>query len=319
MLYGQAGNVGSHRPALLYAQLFEATARESADSITQFRCNRMLARALSDVGQHTLAQQHAEQALRPNRAAIPRVSLHAYEIDDWVAARAILARILWLRGYSDDAKAVAEQCIAEAMQVGHLQSTCWAIAFNLCPVAIWRGDFGQAEALVGILLERSQQVFQHYHEWALLYRRFLDQGISALGQVNALWDANLKPAISAQADLFATFDRGFVGPDALARAEADEDMWCAPEILRASAHRLVLSGDKTAHGAAEATLVHSFELAKRQDAKAWELRAATTLALLYLQSCRSCEARALLELKQGHDTRDFQAAICVLSALSSQY
>jgi predicted ATPase/DNA-binding winged helix-turn-helix (wHTH) protein len=139
MLYGQASNVGSYRKALLYAQLFETTARESADSITQIRCHRNLARALSQLGQHTLAQQHVERALRSDRRAIHRVALHAYEIDEWVSARAILARILWLRGYPDDAKAVGEQCLAEAMQVGHEQSTCWAIAFNLCPVAIWRG------------------------------------------------------------------------------------------------------------------------------------------------------------------------------------
>ncbi len=320
MLYGVAGNVGSYRQALLYAQLFEAAARGSADSTTQFRCNRMLARALGDLGQHTLAQQHVEQALRSGRGAIPRVALHAYEIDDWISARAILARTLWLRGYPDDAKTVAEQCIGEALEVGHEQSTCWAIAFNLCPVAIWRGDFGQAETLVGILLERSQQVFEHYHDWGLLYRRFLGQAISALGQVDAAWHSDFKPEIPAQADLFATFDGGFVGPDPLARAQADEEVWCAPELLRTWAHRLVLSGDETAHGAAKAILLRSLGLAKRQDAKAWELRAATSLALLYLRSSRSREARALLEpaleqFKQGHDTRDVQAAINVLCAL----
>jgi len=321
MLYGQAGNVGNYRQALVYAHLFEATARGSTDSITHFRRHRMLARALSDLGQHTLAQQHVEEALLSDRAAIPRISLHAYEIDDWIAARAILARILWLRGYPDDAKAVAEQCAAEAMQVGHEQSTCWAIAFNLCPVAIWSGDFGRAEALVAILLERSQQVFQHYHEWGSLYRRFLDQAISALGQVGADWRSDVKPEIPAQADLFATFDGGFSEPDSLARAQADEDIWCAPEVLRTSAHRLVLSDDKNAHSAAEAILLRSLDLARRQDAKAWELRTATSLALLYIRSFRSCEARALLEhilkqFKQGHDTRDFQTAISVLCALS---
>jgi hypothetical protein len=281
----------------------------------------MLARALGDLGQHTLTQQHVEQALRSGPAAIPRVALHAYEIDDRIAARAILARTLWLRGYPDDAKTVAEQCIAEALHVGHEQSTCWAIAFNLCPVAIWRGDFGQAETLVSILLERSQQVFQHYHEWGLLYRRFLVQATSALGQVDAVWHSDVKPEIPAQADLFATFDGGFAGPDPLARARADEDIWCAPELLRAWAYRLVLSGDKTAQGAAEAILLRSLGLAKRQDAKAWELRAATSLALLHLRSGRIPEARAVLEpalkqFKQGHDTRDVHAAINVRSALS---
>ena len=68
-------------------------------------------------------------------------------------------------------------------------------------------------------------------------------------------------------------------------------------------------------------LLHSFKLAQRQDAKAWELRTATTLASFYLRSGRIREAHAVLEptlkqFTQGHDTRDFQAAISVLSALS---
>jgi predicted ATPase len=94
------------------------------------------------------------------------------------------------------------------------------------------------------------------------------------------------------------------GPNAVARALADEDIWCAPELLRAWACRLVSSGEKTVHSEAEAMLLHSFELARRQDAKAWELRAATSLALLYLRSGRPHEARAVLDpalnqFKQG--------------------
>lgn len=319
MLYGQAGNAGNYRQALRYAQLFEATAAGSTDSITRFRCHRMLARALSDLGQHALAQEHVEQALRLDRASIPRIVPDAYEIDDWVAARAILARILWLRGYPDDSKAVAEECMMEAMQVGHEQSTCWAIAFNLCPIAVWRGDFDQAEILVSILLERSRQVFPHYHECGLLYRRFLDRVMSDRFDVD--WHSELKPEVPAEADLFATFDDRFAGPDSLARAQADEDIWCAPELLRASAHRLALSDGKNAASKAEAILLRSLELAKRQDARAWELRAATSLAMIYVRSCRSREARALLEpilkgFTQGHDTRDFRTATDVLSGLA---
>jgi tetratricopeptide (TPR) repeat protein len=322
MLYGIAGNVGSYRQELLYAQLFEETARGSADSVTQFRCNRMMARALGDLGQHARAQQHVEQALRSGPVAIPRVALHAYEIDDRISARAILARTLWLRGYPDDARTAAEQCIAEALEVGHEQSTCWAIAFNLCPVAIWRGDFSQAETLVSILLERSQQVFQHYYKWGLLYRRFLDQAMSAFGQADAVWHSDVKPEIPAQADLFATFDCRFAGPASLARAQADEDIWCAPELLRAWAYRLLLSSDETAQSAAEEILLRSLALAKRHNAKAWELRASTSLSLLYLRSSRTCEARDVLEcalehFKQGHDTRDVQAATKLLLALPS--
>jgi hypothetical protein len=107
----------------------------------------------------------------------------------------------------------------------------------------------------------------------------------------------------------------------LTRAQADDEIWCAPELLRAWACRLVSSGEKTDQNAAEATLLRSLGLAKRHEAKAWELRTATSLGTLYLRSGRSGEARAVLEpaleqFKQGHDTRDFQAAINVLSAPS---
>ena len=108
-------------------------------------------------------------------------------------------------------------------------------------------------------------------------------------------------------------------------SQADEDIWCAPELLRAQAHRLVLSGGGANHGAAEAILLHSLGLARRHDVRAWEFRAATSLGLLYLRSSRSCEARevlepALMQFKQGYDTRDIQAAnnVCLLFPTSAQ-
>jgi predicted ATPase/DNA-binding winged helix-turn-helix (wHTH) protein len=321
MLYGIAGNSGNYRKELAYAEMYNATASASMDAMAESRRHRILGRSFGDLGRLALAREHLELALRTNGASMPRLTLNAYEINDWIAARATLARILWLQGFPDDAKKEADQCIAEALQVGHEQSTCWAIAFSLCPIAIWRGDFGQAETLVSLLLERSEIVFEHYHEWGLLYRQFLGQAISTSGRADAICHSNVKAKIPAQADLFATFDGAFVGPDTLARAQADEEIWCAPELLRAWACRLVSGGDKTAHSEAEAMLLHSFELAQRQDAKAWQLRTATTLALFYIRLGRIREARAVLEpklkqFKQGHDTRDFQAAISVLSALS---
>jgi hypothetical protein len=60
------------------------------------------------------------------------------------------------------------------------------IAFNLCPIAIWRGDFVQAETLASILIERSQSVFEHYHEWGLLYRQFTRDFQAAISVLSAL-------------------------------------------------------------------------------------------------------------------------------------
>jgi predicted ATPase len=316
ILYGIAGNAGNYRQELTYAREFGTVADALADPMPKLRSHRFIGRGLADLGQYTLAQEHIDLALRLARNAVSQSTPNAYEIDNWVASHAVRARILWLRGYPDDAKTEAEECISDALQLGHEQSTCWAVAFNVCPVAIWRGDLAEARYYVNLLRKHSENIFQHYHGWALIYDQFLNGIAMAPHRSNESPLAGLKPTVPAQADLLATFDINLAGLDALTRAQVDEDIWCAPEVLRAWAVRHI-PGTET-----EAMLLHSFKLAQRQDAKSWELRAATSLASLYLRSGRIREARAVLEptlkqFKQGHDTRDFQAAISVLSELSS--
>jgi predicted ATPase len=315
MLYGIAGNAGNYRQELSYAREFDTVADALADPMPKLRSHRFIGRGLGDLGQYRLAQEHIDLALRPSRDAVAQSTPNAYEIDNWVASHSIRARILWLRGYPDDARTEAEESISDALQLGHEQSICWAVAFNVCPVAIWRGDFAEARKYVNLLRKHSENIFQHYYGWALIYDQFLNGIALAPHRSNESPLAGLKPTVPAQADLLATFDINLAGLDALTRAHADEDIWCAPEVLRAWAVRHI-SGTE-----AEGMLLHSFKLAQRQDAKAWELRTATSLAQFYLRSCRSCEARAVLgpaleQFKQGHDTRDFQAAISVLSELS---
>ncbi len=54
--------------------------------------------------------------------------------------------------------------------------------------------------------------------------------------------------------------------------------WCAPEILRARATQILRQGGDAAERDAEAMLERSLELARKQSAVAWELRAGLSLA-----------------------------------------
>jgi hypothetical protein len=319
MLYGIAGNTGNYRQELAYSQIFATAADDSADPMAKLCSHRLMSRALSDLGQQDLAQQQVELALRPAREEVPHAHLNAYEIDHWIASRAGYARILWLRGYPDDAKKEAEKCVSQALRLGHEQSTCWAIAFNVCPIAIWRGELGEASHFARLLLEHSQNVFQHWNEWGLLYEKFLKEVTSGSDERNEPWLTDLKPTLPAQADLLATFDMRLAGSNTLARAQADEDIWCAAEILRAWTNRHV-TVDTTGRSGSEAPLAHSLEIARRQGAKAWELRAATSLASLLRGSARVTQARDTLQsvlshFTQGRGTRDVQAAADLLSQL----
>jgi hypothetical protein len=203
-------------------------------------------------------------------------------------------------------------------------TTCAALVFNNIPVAVWRGDFDEAADFVDLLLKLSHNVFQHYHDWGLLYRQFLDAVAPISNQDVELFEVSQNAKFPAQADILATFDVNLLRPDVLARAEENQDIWAVPEILRASAHSLVTGANNVAATAAEATLLRSLNLARSAGAKSWELRSATSLALLCKRLDRRLEAcdvleRALNHFTQGHDTRDVKIAGQLLSDLRGQW
>ena len=71
---------------------------------------------------------------------------------------------------------------------------------------------------------------------------------------------------------------------------------------------------------AEACFCHALAIARRQQAKSWELRVATSLARLWQQQGKRAEARTLLApvydwFTEGLDTADLQEAKALLDAL----
>ena len=72
--------------------------------------------------------------------------------------------------------------------------------------------------------------------------------------------------------------------------------------------------------AAEACFVKALEVARRQDAKSWELRAATDLARLWQQQGKEAAAFKVLSgsyawFTEGFDTKDLQEAKALLNSL----
>ena len=106
--------------------------------------------------------------------------------------------------------------------------------------------------------------------------------------------------------------------EALQGAEATGEGWWNPELHR-SRGLVLLAQNNLAEG--EASIRQALELTRKQQAKSWELRAATSLARLWGEQGRRAEAHELLAsvyswFAEGFDTADLQEAKALLDGLA---
>ena len=106
--------------------------------------------------------------------------------------------------------------------------------------------------------------------------------------------------------------------EALAQVETTDERYCEAEIHRLKGELLLMQGDKTE---AEASFHKAIEVARRQQAKSWELRATVSLCRLWQQQGRMDEARQMLAeiygwFAEGFDTPDLQEAKALIEELS---
>jgi predicted ATPase len=92
------------------------------------------------------------------------------------------------------------------------------------------------------------------------------------------------------------------------------------ELLRLKGELLSLAGARDATGAVEC-LRDAIEVARRQGAKSWELRATMSLSHLLVRQGRRAEARTMLGeiydwFTEGFDTADLKEAKTLLDELS---
>lgn len=99
--------------------------------------------------------------------------------------------------------------------------------------------------------------------------------------------------------------------------KTDERHWEA-ELYRIRAEILLMLDEETK---AEESLRKAIEVARRQSAKSWELRAATNLARLWKKQGKISEAEKMLGeiygwFTEGFDTPDLKAAKALLDEIA---
>ena len=109
--------------------------------------------------------------------------------------------------------------------------------------------------------------------------------------------------------------------EALSTTEATKESWTEAEINRI-AGEIALKSPEPDEAKAEEYFERALLVARQQQAKSWELRAAMSLARLWRSQGRVSKARELLApvygwFTEGFDTRDLKEAKALLEELAS--
>src|SRR5215467_5679989 len=328
---------GRHRAALAFARRFRSLSAKQPDPADRLIADRMIGTVLHYIGDQTNARRHLESMLRQYVDPHHRSDMIRFVWDQRVAGDIVLAVILWLQGFPDQAMRTARSTIEGVRASDHTISLCYALTRAACPVALWVGDLAAAERYVAILLDHSAQLAMAvWQAWGRCFKGVLlikrgnaDAGLrllrTALDELRETGSALRYTAfLGVLAEGSAGAGRATEGlaavDEALERSQANEERWCIAELLRIKGELLLLEQAPDAATAAEDHFQQALDWARRQGALSWELRAATSLARMWCGQGRSKEARTLLgpvydRFVEGFETADLKAAKALLSNL----
>ncbi|VEF10349.1 transcriptional regulator [Pseudomonas fluorescens] len=344
---------GHYRAALAQSEQFNQLGAHD-DPLLSLSTHRLRVLALHYAGDQPQARTHAEQVIeRMAQSGHLNRFTHGFGVqyDQSVASLTVLARVLWLQGFPEQAWRTARQALDIALQINHGTSICYTLALASCLIAHYNGDRQNARALLQLLLEQSQKhSVLLFHTWARHYAQVIDADNAAPMQTA---DSGLIR------EVMVTLDERFVDEALMQRACMGEAGWSTAEILRARAARMMAEdlqcsdqslreqarsyigvvstadycGSELARESvrsasdnlqvAEQILQQALSVAQSQGALAWELRSATSLAQLWQRQNRYREALDLLmpiyqRFTEGYATPDLRKVRDLLDQLDRQ-
>jgi class 3 adenylate cyclase/predicted ATPase len=322
-------------PGLVVAQQSLTLAARGQDPEASAFANRMMGLTLWATGQFALAAPYLEQTVALYAPGTGNTTDLRYSQDHAVWALSLLACALWPLGYPDKAAAAAAKSLSWAREIQHAMTTGFALSFGSVLSGFIGTDLKRCETIsdeaLTYCLERDLRAYipwaRFYHGLTLVRRgehrqglELMRAGMAAAEKINMKmhWPAHLGHLASAHesAGEIET-GLGLLCEAIQAVEETDE------RVFEAELHRLrgdlLLQSQRRSE--AESEFTKALEISRKQQAKSWELRAATSLARLHRDQGRRAEARDLLApvyawFTEGFDTRDLVEAKALLAELT---
>jgi predicted ATPase len=239
---------------------------------------------------------------------------------------------LWALGYPDQAAQRAEQALILAEELANPVNLMCTLDFAAL-VYVFRRDSEtarhRAQAAMELSAEQKSPFFLAYgtvlHGWAQVTQDQLEDGISEIHQGIATFRATrsqtwLPYLLALQAETYGRAKRLDDGLASVAEALtlANEERCWPAELYRIKGELMLVSSTNN-RMEAERCFSQALDIARRQQAKSWELRAAVSLGRLWQQQRKVEEVHDLVApiydwFTEGFDTPDLHEAKALLES-----
>jgi predicted ATPase len=311
-------------------------AQQAQDAAMLVAAHRALETTLFWLGAVASAHMHVVQGIALYDPQQYRATTFRYGEDSGVVCLSHAGWTLWYLGYADQGLVRSQEAVTLAQQRAHP----FSLALALCGAALFhqlRRDGHAAQEYAEAVSSLAQgQGFPLWRAcslslggWALAHqgqtREGLEQITQGLTALRATGAELLRPYFLALlAEAHGTIGEPGAGltvlTETLPLIDTTGERWYESGCYRLKGE-LLLQQSLDNHAEAETCFQHAISIAQSQQAKSWELRAATSLARLWQQQGKRQEAHDLLApvygwFTEGFDTADLQEAQALLDALA---
>jgi predicted ATPase len=291
------------------APAFLALAEKQKEAIAQVVGHRLMGAALMSTGNIAGGRAHFDRGLALYDPVRHRPLLTRFGVEVGIAILSWRPFASWMLGYPEAALADIEKALGEAREIGHGATLMYVLTF--IPLTLIQcGNYAAAKPLVHEAIAFAEEKGAlNWKAYGIMTRGVLtvltgktSDAVSMIADGIAAWrslGAKLFTPLYLSYLSKAYAESGQFGDawrcigEAINAAEITKESWWASDTHRI-AGEIVLKSPEPDAAKAEAYFDRALAVARQQQAKSWELRAANSLARLWRDQGKVQQARELL-------------------------
>ena len=315
---------------------FLALAEKQRATVPLMVAHRLMGVALLCTGDIAESQTHFDEALALYDPIEHRPLATRFGQDNRVNVLLYRSLGLWMRGYPEAALGDAEHALQDAREIGQAATLMYALmhtSFTHMFCGAYAAATAEADEIVALADDIGSVFWKAIGQtvrgctFALNGRALEAVQItpSALNILRSTGAINFGPfylscLTIAYAELGQFDDAGRCIAEAMTAVETTKERWCEADIHRIAGKVALVSGEPKA-AKAQAQFERALSVARAQQAKSRELRAAMSMARLWRDDGKRRQAHDLLSpvsgwFAEGFDTLDLKEANALLKELA---